>query len=58
MIFSTVEHSDPTGRIMVARVPEEGSGEFTRGSQLIVQDSQVAIFYRDGKMCDQFGPGR
>ncbi len=58
MLFSVVEHLDPSGSTIVARVPEQGSGEFTTGSQLIVQESQVAVFYRDGKMCDQFGPGR
>ena len=28
------------------------------GTQLIVQDSQNAAFYRDGKILDVFGPGR
>jgi len=58
MLFEVVEHLDPTGKAMVARIPETGSGDFTTGSQLIVQDNQVAVFYRDGKMCDQFRAGR
>jgi membrane protease subunit (stomatin/prohibitin family) len=58
MLFSVVEHLDRKGDTIVARVPEQGSGEFNAGSQLIVQESQVAVFYRDGRMCDQFGPGR
>jgi len=58
MLFNVVEHLDSTGKTIVARVPEQGSGEFNSGSQLIVQESQVAVFHRDGKMCDQFGPGR
>jgi membrane protease subunit (stomatin/prohibitin family) len=58
MFFSVVEHLDQSGQTMVARIPQQGSGEFNSGSQLIVQESQVAVFYRDGAMCDQFGPGR
>ncbi len=58
MFFDVVEHLDPTGEVMVARVPQEGSGDFTLGSQCVVQDSQVAVFYTDGKMADQFTAGR
>ena len=58
MAFDVVESLDATGDTMVARVPKEGSGEFTTGSQLVVQDNQVAVFYRDGRMADQFTPGR
>ncbi len=58
MLFEVVEHLDPTGKTMVARIPPDGSGDFTTGSQLIVQDNQIAVFYRDGKMCDQFRAGR
>jgi excisionase family DNA binding protein len=43
---------------MVARVPEAGSGDFRLGSQVIVRESQTAVFYRDGKSLDSFGPGR
>lgn len=32
--------------------------DFTFGSQLIVHESQEAVFYRDGKALDTFGPGR
>jgi membrane protease subunit (stomatin/prohibitin family) len=58
MFFDVVEHLDPTGQTMVARIPRDGSGDFTTGSQLVVQDNQVAVFYRDGRMCDQFRGGR
>ena len=30
----------------------------TIGSQLIVEESQQAVFFRDGKALDTFGPGR
>lgn len=43
---------------LVRRFPEQGMGDFRMGSQLIVRESQVAVFFRDGKALDSFGPGR
>ncbi len=43
---------------MVVRIPEFGSGDFRLGSQVIVRESQRAVFYRDGKSLDLFDPGR
>ena len=40
------------------RVPESGAGDFRIGSQVVVRESQTAVFYRDGKALDTFGPGR
>jgi membrane protease subunit (stomatin/prohibitin family) len=57
-IFDIVEFFDETGRQMVHRVPEHGSGDFRLGSQVIVRESQAAVFFRDGKALDTFGPGR
>lgn len=57
-IFDIIEWFDPTGREMVHRIPEWGSGDFRLGSQLIVRESQAAVFFRDGKALDTFGPGR
>jgi membrane protease subunit (stomatin/prohibitin family) len=57
-IFDVIEYLDPSGREIVHRVPEAGSGDFRLGSQLIVRESQVAVFFRDGKALDTFGPGR
>src|SRR6266550_9142457 len=57
-ILDVIEFLDPTGRQMIHRVPEGGSGEFRLGSQLIVRESQAAVFFRDGKALDVFGPGR
>ena len=57
-IFDVIEFFDETGREMVHRIPEQGSGDFRLGSQLIVRESQAAVFFRDGKALDTFGPGR
>lgn len=57
-ILDVIEFLDPTGRQMVHRIPEGGSGEFRLGSQLVVRESQAAVFFRDGKALDVFGPGR
>jgi len=57
-IFDVIEYFDATGREMVHRIPEQGSGDFRLGSQLIVRESQAGVFYRDGKALDTFGPGR
>ena len=57
-ILEVIEYLDPTGREIVHRVPQEGSGEIRLGSQLIVRENQIAIFYRDGRALDMLGPGR
>lgn len=38
-------------------VPAVGSRGFTLGAQVIVRESQLAVFFRDGKGYDVFGPG-
>jgi membrane protease subunit (stomatin/prohibitin family) len=57
-ILDVIEFLDPTGTQIVHRVPEGGSGDFRLGSQLVVRESQTAVFFRDGKALDVFGPGR
>jgi membrane protease subunit (stomatin/prohibitin family) len=56
-IFDIVQFVDEASREMVHRIPERGSGDFRIGSQVIVRDSQAAVFYRDGRALDVFGPG-
>jgi excisionase family DNA binding protein len=43
---------------IVHRFPEEGFGDFRIGSQVIVRESQWAVFFRDGNALDVFKPGR
>lgn len=57
-IIDVIEHPDSRSDEIVYRVPETGSGEFKFGSQLIVREGQTAVFFRDGKALDVFGPGR
>ena len=57
-IIDVVQAPDQGADQMVSRVPETGAGDFRMGSQVVVRESQSAVFYRDGKALDTFGPGR
>ena len=57
-VFDIVQFVDETSSEIVHRVPERGSGDFRIGSQVIVRESQSAVFFRDGQALDTFGPGR
>ena len=57
-LMEILEYVDPTGEVMVKRLPDSGEYEITYGSQLIVRESQVAIFFRDGRSLDVFTTGR
>lgn len=58
MPWKVVQYQDGTGEIMVARVPPEGTAELVSGSQLIVQEGQIAAFFHDGRPTDGFRAGR
>lgn len=57
-IFDVIEYPNEMRDEIVHRFPEEGSGDFRIGSQVIVRESQAAVFFRDGNALDVFGPGR
>ena len=57
-IFDVVEYASEMRDEIVHRFPEREAGDFRIGSQVIVREAQTAVFYRDGKALDTFGPGR
>ncbi len=57
-IFDVIEYADEMRDEIVHRFPESGYGDFRIGSQVIVRESQTAVFFRDGQALDVFGPGR
>ncbi len=57
-IIDVIEVANQQRDEMVRRLPEYGAGDFRFGSQVIVREFQQAVFFRDGKSYDTFGPGR
>src|SRR5512147_1894412 len=58
-IFDVIEYPNEMTEEIVHRFPEDSSiGDFRIGSQVIVRESQSAVFFRDGNALDVFGPGR
>lgn len=57
-IFDVIEYPNEMRDEIVHRFPEVGPGNFRIGSQVIVRESQTAVFFRDGSALDVFGPGR
>jgi excisionase family DNA binding protein len=57
-VFDVVEYPNEMRDEIVRRFPESGPGDFRIGSQVIVREAQMAVFFRDGNALDVFGPGR
>ncbi|MEW5733655.1 MAG: SPFH domain-containing protein [Thermodesulfobacteriota bacterium] len=56
--LENIEWFDETGKELVHRIPEVGSGEIKYGAQLTVRESQAAVFFYKGRAHDALGPGR
>ena len=56
--LEVLEWFDETGKELVHRIPEEGSGEIKFGAQLTVRENQAAVFFYQGKAIEVFGAGR
>ena len=57
-IFDVVEYASEMQDELVHRFPEKGIADLRLGSQVIVRESQKAVFFRDGKALDVFSAGR
>jgi membrane protease subunit (stomatin/prohibitin family) len=57
-LTDVIEWRDTGGDVLVQRWPESGAGSIRLGAQLTVRESQVAVFYRDGKALDVLEAGR
>jgi excisionase family DNA binding protein len=57
-IFDVIEYPSEMRDEIVHRFPETGIGDFRIGSQVIVRESQAAVFFRDGQALDVFRAGR
>ncbi len=58
IFLENLEWFDDSGKELVHRLPQKGSGEIKYGAQLTVRESQAAVFFYKGKAIDAFGPGR
>ena len=56
MAIEVIQWKEDSGEDMVWRFPD--SSEIKMGAQLIVAESQYAVFFRDGKALDVFTAGR
>src|SRR5918996_3748652 len=57
-IFDVIEYPSEMKDEIVHRFPEQGIGDYRIGSQVIVRESQAAVFFRDGRALDVFRAGR
>ena len=55
--IEVIEWLDDTGNTLVYRFPVRDQ-EIKNGAQLIVRESQAAVFVHEGQIADQFPPGR
>ena len=58
IMLEIIEWTDPSPLDMIYRYPEVGSADIKLGAQVVVRETQSAVFYKDGRVCDSLGPGR
>lgn len=58
VFLENIEWFDQTGSELIQKLPEQGSGEIKYGAQLTVRESQAAVLFYKGKVCDTFSAGR
>lgn len=56
-IIDVIDHVNVMDDELTYREPQRGGGDWRMGSQVIVQESQVAVFVRQGQVLDALGPG-
>ncbi|MFC1959639.1 SPFH domain-containing protein [Chloroflexota bacterium] len=56
-IIDVIDHVNVMDDELTYREPQRGGGDWRMGSQVIVQESQTAIFVRQGEVLDALGPG-
>ncbi len=57
-IIDVIDHVNIADDELAYREPQQGSGDWRMGSQVIVGESQTAVFVRGGEALDVLGPGR
>ena len=57
-LLELLQHQTDAKNEIAYREPQKGSADIKAGAQLIVQENQWAVFYRDGKSLDTFSSGR
>jgi membrane protease subunit (stomatin/prohibitin family) len=57
-IIDVIDHTNVMDDEFAYREPQQGSGDWRMGSQVIVGESQAAVFVRGGEALDVLGPGR
>lgn len=56
-IIDVIDHTNVADDELAYREPQQGSGDWRFGSQVIVGESQAAVFVRGGEALDVLGPG-
>ncbi len=57
-IIDVIDHTNVASDELAYREPQMGGGDWRMGSQVIVNESQAAVFVRSGEVLDALGPGR